>query len=436
MISLLKDNIHKILFYVFSLLIFFAILFLMINFERISFNIFELYNYFNATPNPFYQLLLGLILFVFLTYFILLSDNQLYIYSWLIKAFVTIVVGGIFEYLYFGLDQYGYFTNAIYDYGKYPFFQSGTGFIIGVNSIFTFIGGNSFYSLKIINSFISFISLVLLYKTYIYIIKKEGIIDINDNLSYMIFIVPSVLLWSSLIGKDALILFPISLYIFAFVRILDEKKFRYILFLIISLFLAYYIRRWIPFIMISTIVLYNIRFNKRSLILLTISIPLLYFIVSIILKSLNVSSFDGLFQILGRVSQGFSRGNSALEVYPINSLFDYIIYFLPNSFITMFMPLPFFSTSNISLWFFSFENLLLLYLFFRFLLPNVKLIFTNKYLKFFLFFLFSWLLIYVILSPGNLATALRYKSQILPIFIILILLSKYISSSIGKNKLC
>lgn len=435
MITLIKTNFSKILFYLLSSSVFIGILLVTINFEKISINVFNGYYMFNAQHNPYYQLLLALIIFIFITYFILRTGNKLYINSWLIKVFVTLFVGALFEYLYFGLDQFSYAHNAIYYSDKYPMFKSGIGFVIRVNSFFTYIGGNSFYSLKIINTFVAFLSLVLFYKTYLHILNKEINTDTHNILVYGIFIMPTVLMWSSLIGKDSLILFPISLFIYSFIKIIDKPKVIYFIFIIISLLLAFYIRKFIPIIMIGTILIYNIKLNRNSLLILVGVSVLLFFLSKLVLGSNHqLSNYTNLFQMLGELQKTFSRGGSAMEVHEIKNLFDYIFYFIPNFFTAMFLPLPFIGTSNMFLWFFAFENVILLYLFVRYIVFNIKTILLNKYLRVLLIFIFCWSLIYVILSPGNLGTALRYKSQVLPILIVLILLSKYfIDNKVRSN---
>jgi hypothetical protein len=66
------------------------------------------------------------------------------------------------------------------------------------------------------------------------------------------------------------------------------------------------------------------------------------------------------------------------------------------------------------------ENVLLLYLSYKYIFKNWKDIYSNKYLKFFILFIFSWSLLYVIISPANLGGAARFKLQVLPAMMILI----------------
>ncbi|WP_298749195.1 hypothetical protein [uncultured Arcobacter sp.] len=337
------------------------------------------------------------------------------------------------EYLYYGLDQFSYYVTAIYAPESHPFFKTSIGTIIGLNAFFVKVFGESLYSLKLVNSFISFCALILFHKSYL-LIGKEYKNNKNDNLlSYILFFVPTVLLWTSLLGKDALILFPISLFTYSSLKLINKITLFNIILFLISFILAFYIRPWIPLIMLSSIVVYNIKFNKISLILIVVSIPVLYFISMKLMVTLNIESFDSLMNRVGQLQQSFSRGNSAVNLPIIKTLWDYIYYFIPNAFITLFLPLPFLGTSNIFLWFFSLENLLLLYVFLRYIAWNIKLIIFDKYARFLLFFIISWLLLYVIVSPGNLGTAMRYKVQIIPVILLLALYARNFKNGILKN---
>lgn len=425
---------NKFSLYSLSVIVSLFILVIMYKLNTLTINIFELYDFYNIFPNPYYQFFLGLLTFIVITLFIIMiSSNKLYINAWLIKAFVTIFIAMVLEYLYYGLDQFSYYVTAIYAPETHPFFKTSIGTIIGLNALFAKVFGESLYSMKIMNSFISFCALIMFHKAYLLIGKEYEKNIIDYILPYVLFFVPTVLLWTSLVGKDSIILLPIALFTYSYLKLINKKTFFYGILFLISLMLAFFIRPWIPIIMLVTVIIDNIKLNRSSLMLIIIFSPILYFLSIKLMETLQIESLNTLMTYVGQIQQSFSRGNSAVDLPLIKTVSDYIYYFVPNAFITLFLPLPFWGTSNIFLWFFSLENLLLLYIFVRYILWNIKLIIFNKYARFLLIFIISWLLLYVIISPGNLGSAMRYKLQIIPIILILALYARNLRNEIMKR---
>lgn len=425
MFKVLNSSKYNISFYLLSIISSIGILAFFLNFNKIVVNIFEVYDFYNLEPNPYYQFSCGLLTFIIITIiFLLFTKNKIFIYGWILKACVTLFVVLLLEYLYPGLDQFSYYVASSYypdKYASHPF-SSGIPAIIQFNSYVAILFGKSLYSMKIVSSFFAFLGLILFYKTYELLTYKQ---EIKNNLSqYYLFIIPSILIWTSLLGKDSLILFPIGLFVYAYFSFLTKKNLLWFLIILVSLLLAFLVRPWIPLILVFTVLLHNFKLNKFYLFLTPIALILMYIISIKLFQQLNIESFNELFARLGQLQQSFSRGGSKVELALIEDIWDYTRYFIPNAFITLFYPLPFLGTTNIFLWFFSFENLVIFGLIIIYVLPKLIKLIKNYNTRFFLILIFGWLLLYVILSPGNLGTAIRYKVQIIPVIIVLILLSK------------
>jgi len=153
--------------------------------------------------------------------------------------------------------------------------------------------------------------------------------------------------------------------------------------------------------------------------------PIGYMVLQSFLLKVGVDSIDTLFLGMSTVSKNLAYGNSSVGVMEITSLADYILYFIPNFFTSVFRPLPF-DAKNPFMLLAAIENTIMLYLFYKYIIKNFFLILKNKYMKFFMSFIFSWALIYVILSPTNLGMAVRFKLQILPAMLLLIFISRNI----------
>jgi len=189
-----------------------------IYYPSMTHNVFMVVNRFGVIDTPYNELFHSLILFIILTILFILFSTKTYTKLWLIKAFMTLVVMLAYE-SHYGLDAYMYFAEAIHDF-KDSGQAGGTLNVILINRFFSYFVGDSYHALKLFNSFIAFIGLILFYKTYEYIIEKSNL-TINNRFIYFFFLFPSVIFWSSILGKDPLNLFFIGLFSYGFIHMID-----------------------------------------------------------------------------------------------------------------------------------------------------------------------------------------------------------------------
>ena len=418
----------KYLIYTISFLVVLYIFVILLNFDILSSATYTyIREWYNIIPNPYYELVLGLLVYIIFTFFIALFLPK-YLIFWIIKGFVTLFIMILQEYGRV-LDSALYYTEALYNIQAHPFGVQSSNNIMHFNYIFSYIVGDSYYSLKMKDSLIGFFALIIFYKSYLLIVINENI-QINfkqDSFIYWIFLLPSLLFWSSILGKDPLNLFVMSIFIYFNLKLLYKVKVLYIFMIILAIFLASFIRSWYPLIMVVGMGLYYTKLNSiKNILILIILLPFIYILLHEFMKMFNIASFDQVFSTMNMVSKGFSHGNSAVETNTINNFSDYLYYFIPNSFTALFRPMlyevrnPFALLSAI-------ENTILLYLFLKYILFNLKLIFYSKPLKILFFILVAWLMFYVIPSQGNLGTTIRFKLQVLPIILIIIFLIKNIN---------
>jgi len=371
----------------------------------------------------YYEFLLGLLVFSILLSIIILIKNKKYLLIWIIKGGIITLFLMTFYDANYGGDPTYYADEALKKTFLVPFGVNGTFNIIYINHLFTYLVGNSFYSLKIINSFIGFIGLILLYKTYEYIIKKSKI-NLQNNFIYFFFLFPTVLFWSSILGKDPLNLFFIGVFSYGFIHLIDSFKIKYLLMIIISIWFVSYIRSWWSIIMVTSIFLYYLKINSvRNFILFLIIMPVFTLLAMQFLQTQGISSIDQIFLKMSDTSSKLAYGGSSVGVHAIRGFGDYVLWFFPNLFTTLFRPMPW-DIRNAFTLIAAIENIILFYLVYKYIFKNWRLIYANKYLKFYILLIFSWSLLYVIISPTNLGMAVRFKLQVLPLMLILIGVSK------------
>ena len=416
-----------------SVAIFLASFILLMNFDLFSHNVFKNTRYYGDYDTPYYSLAVALLLFIGLTTIITLFRNKPLTYIWLIKAFVTLIVMIPYE-MYYGLDAYLYFAEAVHFTGEHTHGKTGTFNTTFVNYIFTFIGGDSYYSLKLINSFIAFLGLVLIYKSYELIIKRSSVLVEDDNFIYIFFLFPSILFWSSILGKDPLNLFSVGLFIYGFIHFINKKRMYSLLLVVIAIIGIHYIRSWYSIIMIISMALYYIKLTsiKRNIILIPF-VPFLYLAFSYFLTMQGISSFQDIFYKMSYTSYKLAYGGSGLDYTHITNIWDYLFYYLPNLFTTLYRPMPWDIRNPFSL-LAAIENVFLLYFSYKYIFKNWREVMKNKYLRFLILFIFSWSLFYVIISPTNLGMSVRFKLQVLPAMLIVIWVSRHMYLNQMKQK--
>ena len=381
---------------------------------------------FYIEPNAYGEFAMGLIVTIVLSLIVFLFLRPYFVF-WLIKAFITLFVLILRESTR-AFDPSNYYGTGVYYIEKYVFGSSGTANVMHITNFFSNFMGESYYSLKIFFSFIGFLGIVLFYKAFVHIMKRSNLSNI-EGFKYWLFFLPSILLWTSNIGKDALMFFCVGLFTFGVVHLINKMNPMYFLIISLAMILAMYIRPWYPMIMIIALSLYytNLR-SIKSIFFLIILSPFLYIILIGMIGHFGIYSFDDMFLRMTSISTGFSRGGSSVDVNKITGLSSYLFYFIPNAFTALFRPMLF-EVRNLGMLLSSMENILLLYLFFKYIIWNLREVMQNKYLKFLLIFIFAWLLLYVI-PQGNLGTTIRFKVHVLPALIML----AYIGRQIILNK--
>ena len=198
------------------------------------------------------------------------------------------------------------------------------------------------------------------------------------------------------------------------------------------------VRSWFGGIFVITLAIYFIKIDsKKSLFVFILLIGLLYLLSSKFLSSgflahHNIDNMESLFLAINTVSSNLAYGNSKVEVHELHSVGDYFFYFIPNFFTAVFRP-QLYDAKNPFMLLAAIENTILLYFFVKYFLFKIHLFLKNKYLKFLLSFIFAWSLLYVIISPTNLGMAFRFKLQIMPALIMVILYA-YIVNLENKKK--
>lgn len=380
------------------------------------------------------DLSINLLVFVSLLFLIdrLFEKNESFHYKiiWIVKNYCSLFLAIIYESST-GLDQTVYFYLAINNLDYYYHFgdlsklfdlNNPTVNLLFLLKFVNFIFNDSWFAHKI---FFNIFYMLILFFTIKSIRKISP--DLNDSITliYAIAFWPSLFFFSSFITKDIFVIFFISLIFYSLVSFeRGDKKFLYLILIIISLFFIYSLRWWVALSIIIALTFYGANFIvskilNRSYLFLTF----LIFLTSYFIFYGNFYSnyeFNLFTRAFERIKvEHFSGENYSDLFINVGEKYEFFYYYPLALFKTIFN--PFLNNfNNPKLYIFIIENCLLV-LFLILSIKNFKKI--NKSTFFVLILFFILINIYLPIGYLNAGTTARYALQAKYCLIIYLILS-------------
>lgn len=356
------------------------------------------------------------------------QDRRALLRIWLIKAIVVLVLMLAYEYQY-SLDPDGYFHNAIApDFIWEGFnFGEGTRTMQQLTWLHLKIVPGSYHAAKVGCAMISLVGVYLFYRAAVIFLRRKDI-----RILYVLALFPGILFWSSILGKDPITLFCISLYVYGVVAWHRLNQPRHLITSALGILTASLIRPWLGVIMMMPLVVVFM-IGRRSFIWKTMLMLIYALVFTIVLTNFQEwSRIETLEEVLYRrsnVSSAFEGGGSSFEQPEITSLNDLIIH-LPIGIVTvLFRPLPW-DVPNIFGFLQGLDSLVLLLLLVmavkRTRLKELK----DPLVLWAISLTLTWAAFYGLVT-FNLGTLVRYKLQILPVLLGLLL---YLSRRRTRSK--
>lgn len=348
------------------------------------------------------------------------KDKRNMLWIWLIKIFVVLGFMLVYESHYSELDSYSYFE-----------FPRETGFLLrginmfdGTNNIMSLVWlhqhliPNSFHATKITFSMIGLIAIYIFYRGGTLAFQME-----DRRYLYFLSLFPSILFWSSILGKEPIILLGIAIYFYGVIAWFKFKKNRYIWILLSGVLIAMLIRVWIAPILLASLVVIPLRGIKRMIprmFFLFATVLALYFSMNQLKGKFALETTQDIFSTVDTYSHRWAHGGSAQEVNFDFTKPDQVFGFVPlGIFTALFRPLPG-EVKNMFGVFAGIENLFLLTVsliaIFRVRWKDLK----EPIILWPLFLVLIWASVYGFVSYQNLGTASRFKLQVLPILLFLL----------------
>jgi hypothetical protein len=289
---------------------------------------------------------------------------------------------------------------------------------------------DSYHGLKVCFSFLGFLGSFVAYRAFAPFCG-EG----RRKLLYLMFLFPSVVFWSSILGKDPVIFLGISLYVYGTVRFVYDGSLMYLFPLVSGILLAGAFRSWYLPILTLPLAIFGISGIKRTWLkyaFLGAIVAGVVYSAQMFADQFELASVEDLVGRTQTVSHSWNRGGSA-NIAPMFSGVVGMLKFAPvGMFTALFRPLPGEVMNPFGL-LAGFENFFLLGFVLRamsqFGAKRSKL--KEPIVQWAIMLILVWSFIYGFVSFQNLGSGARFKLQILPVMLCLLV---YLDSGASQEE--
>lgn len=346
------------------------------------------------------------------------EDKIMLLLGWLTKCVVALGVMLPYEAHYPGLDCWTYFQGAHVHAAGIPSLigAGGANLVIALGVIHLKIGPDSYQAMKISFSMIGLVAIYLFYRSAEVLLARRPARWAFWGLT----LYPSVLFWSSILGKDPVVLLGIALHVWGLVNITVRRRHGYIVVALLGIGLASAIRVWMgPILLIPALVLLSIRIRSLGWRLTAVSV------IVLALATLGLATIDrlGLDKAAGLVEatqifdHGWDKANSSLQINAeLTSVWDLILFTPESIFIAYFRPLPG-DVPHLFGILAGCENSVLLALSLWAALRLRLRYFAKPFFLWAVTLLLTWGLAYGLVAYKDLGTEARFKLQIVPVML-------------------
>ena len=325
-----------------------------------------------------------------------------------------------------GGDAIAYFNAGLYPDWK---FDVGTEFVNFLSGILVSILGIGFFSMLIVFGFLGYLGLVLFAYVLLLHFPRYFVAGSNSRWVYVILFLPSLSFWSSALGKDSVALLACCLGLYAAADIARRKGI-----FMVAVSIMYAVRPHVAICMLVGIIAAmmmssNINLFVRIFVLSIMGaaiILLLPYVIHYVGLEEKFTGGDVADRIAGMHGFAYGEGMGGLDISAMSwpmRLFSY-----------MFRPL-FLDARNGEQLVYSFENLLLLFLFIRFSRFLVPVLVCENILLLRYAFIYSVIALVILGNTSyNLGIAVRQKTMFLPaLFVLLVYALNAYNDQVGLN---
>jgi hypothetical protein len=354
------------------------------------------------------------------------GDKRALLRVWLVKMMVVLGAMLFFESHYQLLDAYEYFGRPRREGFRWPGFAFGEGLsnIESLSWLHQQIIPNSYHAMKVSFAMVGLLGIYIFYRAGVRFLGREDI-----RVLYLLALFPSILFWSSGIGKDPVMLLGISLYVYGVVGIYthrtpDLTRVAYAIAVAAGVALASLIRVWLAPILLAPLAVFLlfVMRNAFARVLVVIAVAGAFaHSISLANDTFNIESREDLIERTDQISHMGAegapyQGGSSLSVTRFQDPWSMAKFAPVGAFTALFRPLPGEVLNPFGL-LAGLENLVLLTL----LLLAIKRAswsdIRQPLVLWAITLILIWSVVYGFASAQNLGAAVRWKLQVLPLLL-------------------
>lgn len=333
---------------------------------------------------------------------------------WTVKCLVTLSFMLVYEQFLWG-DGPAYYAKAAPWYTVTSFqFGRGTENIVYLTWLHSQVFPYAFHLIKVSYSMVGLIGIYVWYHAITLYLGRD-----DRRLLYIIGLYPSIIFWSSILGKDPITLLALGLFSLAVIGWYRTRRARYLVVGLIGLIIAMYIRSWLgPILILPTFILmFRFTENRSQRFLLSLVVAVgLFVTMHLLLNQMRVATLQDVLDQANGASHGMEMGGSAGEVGDLSSPVGLLLFLPRGAFTALFCPLPGQVLNGFGI-LAGLENMYLLSLLFHTVRRSRWSDLREPLLCWCVMLLVTWGIFYGMLSTANLGSGARFKLQILPLLI-------------------
>ena len=339
---------------------------------------------------------------------------------WFVKSGVALGAMLFYE-SYYSLDAASYFNDGVRLLDPAGMFRFGSGTenvtaLVGLAAPLTF---GSYSALKVLWAFIGLLAIYLFYLAYRLYARQE-----DTRVLYLFGLFPSVLFWSSTLGKDPLTLFGLGFFSLGVVGILRSGRVRSVALAALGLIVATCFRPWlgviflVPFLVCVVLARQSNLFFKVACLL--VIVPAFLVAMHAFADQFAIENARDVVARTDTISQSWAYGGAGQTIAGGFGSITSMLLFVPlGVFTALFRPLPGEVMSPFGL-IAGLENFTLLALLASGLWRRNLGRLRDPVLMWAALTVIVWGAVYGFVSYQNLGTAFRFKLQVMPLILLLL----------------
>jgi hypothetical protein len=334
---------------------------------------------------------------------------------WAAKSAITLGLMLAYEAQYDTLDAFSYHERAVGSSVQFDELAWGrsTELVTWIVQCLYVLTPASYHLAKVVFSFVGLVGIYLTWRALAAMTGKEKLQHL-----YLLGLFPSLLFWSSIVGKDPILVLWIGMYVLGVARLQQSRYSEGLLLAIVAAMLASLVRPWMgAILLLPMFAALAVQFSgaRKPSAIVAVVVMTSFVLAAAVFGALDVDAASFV-QSIDDVSKSWDEGGSAQTAPEFGSL-SHVVAFVPlSAFTALFRPLPGEVGGPFGLAAGVENAVLLLASAFTITRFRPKHLLRPSFLTL-SGVLVTWAIVYGFVSYQNLGTASRFKAQILPVLL-------------------